>query len=129
GQKQPFFHAMLPTLVAVMGDAYPELPARREFVEATLLKEEHRFSETLENGMRLLESVFEDDSHQRIVPGRVAFTLYDTYGFPADLTADVARERGWGVDMAGFDAAMAEQRERARSASQFDSKVTLPADL
>jgi alanyl-tRNA synthetase len=129
GQKQPFFHAMVPALVEVMGEAYPELPAKRELVEAALLKEEQRFSETLENGMKLLDSVFKDATHAKVVPGRIAFTLYDTYGFPVDLTADIAREHGWSVDMAGFEAAMNEQRERARSASQFDSKVTLPAEV
>ncbi|NCT67926.1 MAG: alanine--tRNA ligase [Rhodanobacteraceae bacterium] len=129
GQKQPFFHAMVPALVEVMGEAYPELPAKRELVEAALLNEEQRFSETLENGMKLLDSVFKDATHAKVVPGRIAFTLYDTYGFPVDLTADIAREHGWSVDMAGFEVAMNEQRERARSASQFDSKVTLPAEV
>ena len=131
GQKQPFFHAMVAVLAEIMGEAYPELTARRDLVEATLLKEEQRFSETLENGMKLLESALKDDAAagSRTIPGKIAFTLYDTYGFPVDLTADVARERGWSVDSAGFEVAMNEQRERARSASQFDSKVTLPAEV
>ncbi|MCK9539520.1 alanine--tRNA ligase [Dokdonella sp.] len=129
GQKQPFFHAMVPSLVEVMGEAYPELPARSEFVAATLLREERRFSETLEHGMKLLDTVFEDATAGRVVPGRIAFTLYDTYGFPVDLTADIARERNWSVDTAGFEVAMEEQRQRARSASQFDSKASLPAEV
>jgi alanyl-tRNA synthetase len=137
GRKQPFFHAMVPALVEVMGEAYPELPEKRELVESALRKEEERFGETLENGMRLLESALKDDTQYvgapppsaRTVPGKIAFTLYDTYGFPVDLTADIARERGWTVDMAGFEAEMERQRERARSASQFDNKATLPAEL
>jgi alanyl-tRNA synthetase len=136
GQKQPFFHAMVPALIEVMGEAYPELAVRRELVESALRKEEERFAETLENGMKLLESAFADgardvgtDEPTTTLPGRIAFTLYDTYGFPVDLTADVARERGWSVDMAGFEAAMEQQRGRARSASQFEGKATLPAEL
>ena len=131
GRKQPFFHAMVPVLVEVMGEAYPELAAARELVATALLKEEERFSETLEHGMKLLDSALADEaaSSSRVVPGRIAFTLYDTYGFPVDLTADIARERGWTVDMPGFEAAMEGQRERARAASQFDSKATLPAEV
>ena len=127
GQKQPFFHAMVPTLVAVMGDAYPELPARRELVERALKAEEERFGETLEQGMKVFEEVAARAGGT--IPGEAAFRLYDTYGFPVDLTADIARERGLAVDMAGFEAAMEQQRERARAASHFDSKVTLPAEL
>src|SRR5690606_18913385 len=87
--------------------------------------------ETLEHGMKLLDPALADEaaSSSRVVPGKIAFTLYDTYGFPVDLTADIARERGWTVDMAGFEAAMEQQRERARSASHFDSKATLPAEV
>ncbi len=135
GQKQPFFHAMVGVLVEVMGDAYPELTAKRDFVESALRKEEERFAETLENGMKLLESALKDtqagavSAAPKMVPGQIAFTLYDTYGFPADLTADVAREHGWTVDMAGFETAMEQQRERARSASHFEGKAQLPAEL
>ncbi|MCW5578540.1 MAG: alanine--tRNA ligase [Dokdonella sp.] len=127
GQKQPFFHAMVPALVAVMGEAYPELPARRELVERALKAEEERFGETLEQGMKVFEEVAARAGGT--IPGEAAFRLYDTYGFPVDLTADIARERGLAVDMAGFEAAMEQQRERARAASHFDSKVTLPAEL
>ncbi len=127
GQKQPFFHAMVPALIEVMGDAYPELPAKRDLVERALKAEEERFGETLEQGMKVFEEVARKSG--KTIPGVDAFRLYDTYGFPVDLTADIARERGLSVDMAGFEAAMEQQRERARSASQFDSKATLPADV
>ncbi len=130
GQKRPFFHAMVGALVDVMGEAYPELTAARGLVESALRKEEERFAETLENGMKLLEAALKDaKATAKTVPGQIAFTLYDTYGFPVDLTADVAREHGWSVDMAGFEAAMEQQRERARSASQFEGRATLPAEL
>ncbi|MEO7323653.1 MAG: alanine--tRNA ligase [Dokdonella sp.] len=127
GQKQPFFHAMVGALVEVMGDAYPELTAKRELVERALKAEEERFGETLEQGMKVFEEVAK--SSAKTIPGEAAFKLYDTYGFPVDLTADIARERDLTVDMAGFDAAMQQQRERARSASQFDSRTTLPAEV
>ncbi|MEO7064328.1 MAG: alanine--tRNA ligase, partial [Dokdonella sp.] len=136
GQKRPFFHVMVDALVEVMGNAYPELTAKREFVKEALRKEEERFAETLENGMKLLESSLKDTTQyigtnaaSKTVPGQIAFTLYDTYGFPVDLTADVAREHGWAVDMGGFEAAMEQQRERARSASHFEGKAQLPAEL
>ena len=128
GQMQPFFHAMVPALVEVMGEAYPELPAKRELVERALKAEEERFGETLEQGMKVFEDVAAKSS-SKIIPGDAAFRLYDTYGFPVDLTADIARERGLSVDMAGFETAMEQQRERARSASHFDSKATLPAEV
>ena len=127
GQKQPFFHAMVPALVEVMGEAYPELPAKRELVERALKAEEERFGETLEQGMKVFEDVAAKAGGT--IPGEAAFRLYDTYGFPVDLTADIARERGLAVDMAGFETAMERQRERARSASHFDSKATLPAEV
>ncbi|HEU4663941.1 MAG TPA: alanine--tRNA ligase [Dokdonella sp.] len=127
GQKQPFFHAMVPALIDVMGGAYPELPAKRDLVERALRAEEERFGETLEQGMKVFEEVARKAGS--VIPGPDAFRLYDTYGFPVDLTADIARERGLSVDMAGFEAAMEQQRERARSASQFDSKATLPAEV
>ena len=135
GRKQPFFHQMVGPLIDMMGQAYPELAAKREFVEGALRKEEERFVETLENGMKLLESALKDDTAQagsegssKTVPGKIAFTLYDTYGFPVDLTADVAREHGWSVDMPGFEAEMDLQRERGRQGSQFENKATLSAE-
>jgi alanyl-tRNA synthetase len=128
GQKQPFFHKMVPALIEVMGEAYPELPEKRELVERALKAEEERFGETLEQGMKVFEDVAAKTS-SKIIPGEAAFRLYDTYGFPVDLTADIARERGLSVDMTGFETAMEQQRERARSASHFDSKATLPAEV
>ena len=128
GVRQPFFHKMVGTLSELMGDAYPELPAARELVEKALKAEEERFAETLDSGMRIF-----DDVASRVVdgviPGADAFRLYDTYGFPVDLTADIARERGLSVDMAGFEAAMEQQRETARAAGKFTSTTGLPADL
>ena len=128
GVRQPFFHKMVGTLSELMGDAYPELPAARELVEKALKAEEERFAETLDSGMRIF-----DDVASRVVdgviPGADAFRLYDTYGFPVDLTADIARERGLSVDMAGFEAAMEQQRETARAAGKFTSNTGLPADL
>ncbi|WP_414674671.1 alanine--tRNA ligase [Lysobacter sp.] len=127
GQKQPFFHRMVAPLVEVMGDAYPELPAKREFVERALLAEEERFAETLDSGMRIFDEVASRSN--TTIPGVDAFRLYDTYGFPVDLTADIARERGLTVDMAGFDAAMEQQRETARAAGKFGNATSMPAEL
>jgi len=127
GQKQPFFHKLVATLVAEMGEAYPELAAKRGIVEKALLAEEERFGETLENGMKVFDEVAARSG--KLIPGADAFRLYDTYGFPVDLTADIARERGLSVDTAGFEKAMNEQRERARAASQFETKASISADL
>jgi len=127
GQKQPFFYKLVDTLVAEMGEAYPELAAKKDIVAKALKAEEERFSETLENGMKVFDEVAA--RAQKTIPGADAFRLYDTYGFPVDLTADIARERGLTVDMTGFEQAMNEQRERARAASQFESKASLSADL
>ncbi|MDI9240395.1 alanine--tRNA ligase [Lysobacter sp. LF1] len=127
GQKGPFFHRMVAPLVEVMGDAYPELTAKREFVERALLAEEERFAETLDAGMRIFDEVA--GRSNTTIPGADAFRLYDTYGFPVDLTADIARERGLSVDMEGFDAAMEQQRETARAAGKFGNATTMPAEL
>jgi alanyl-tRNA synthetase len=116
GQTQPFFHLLVEDLAHVMGHAYPELVAARERVAQTLRQEEARFAQTLEHGMAILEQAIPKDG---ILDGETAFKLYDTYGFPLDLTADIGRERGFRVDTNGFDAAMAAQRERARHASKF----------
>ena len=116
GQTQPFFHLLVEDLADVMGHAYPELVAARERVAQTLQQEEVRFAQTLEHGMAILEQAIPKDG---ILDGETAFKLYDTYGFPLDLTADIGRERGFRVDTNGFDAAMAAQRERARHASKF----------
>ncbi|MGE5167127.1 MAG: alanine--tRNA ligase [Deltaproteobacteria bacterium] len=127
GQKQPFFHKLVPTLVAEMGDAYPELVAKQTTVEMALFAEEERFGETLENGMKVFDEIAARSG--KSIPGADAFRLYDTYGFPVDLTADIARERGLTVDMEGFEKAMNAQRERARAASQFETKASISADL
>ncbi|MDF9390968.1 MULTISPECIES: alanine--tRNA ligase [Methylococcus] len=118
GIREPFFHKLVGPLCAEMGQAYPELVAARQRVEQVLNKEEERFAETLEQGMKILEVAMHDLSGT-VIPGDTAFQLYDTYGFPVDLTADVAREHGLKVDMAGFERAMEAQRERARAASHF----------
>jgi alanyl-tRNA synthetase len=118
GQGEPFFHRLVPVLADQMGAAYPELVAGRDLAMRVLKQEEERFAETLATGMALLESAIGGLAERRI-PGELAFKLYDTYGFPVDLTADVARERGLTVDQAGFEAAMEAQRERARAASRF----------
>jgi len=126
GQQEPFFYRLVETLVAEMGKAYPELAAKRSIVEKALKAEEDRFGETLEHGMKVFDDVAARSG--KVIPGVDAFRLYDTYGFPVDLTADIARERGLAVDMAGFEKAMNEQRERARAASQFESKGQLSAE-
>ena len=118
GQDDLFFSRMVKPLVAEMGQAYPELAQKADFVAKVLRTEEERFAETLGKGMKLLEKAIADSSSRQIA-GETVFKLYDTYGFPADLTADVARERGLKIDMAGFDAAMAKQKAMASSASSF----------
>ncbi|WP_074201599.1 alanine--tRNA ligase [Sulfurivirga caldicuralii] len=128
GQKQPFFHMLVQPLVEQMGDAYPELKAAAPQVEKVLRQEEERFAETLENGMKLLEAAMAELSGDTIA-GDVVFKLYDTYGFPVDLTADVARERGLKIDEAGFEAEMRKQRERARKAGSFKVDMSKKIDF
>jgi len=123
GQKQPFFHKLVADLDHAMGAAYPELRRDRTRVAEVLKLEEERFGETIENGMKMLEQALA--AGNKVLDGETAFTLYDTFGFPLDLTADVCRERGVTVDEAGFDAAMEKQRERARAASQFKAGAKL----
>jgi len=118
GGRTPFFHKMVAPLVAEMGAAYPELVQAESRVTNTLREEEERFAETLEQGMRIFEQEIGKVTGSEI-PGELAFRLYDTYGFPIDLTADVGRERGLEVDMAGFELAMEGQRAQARAASRF----------
>ena len=127
GVRGDFFWKMVQPLVEEMGKAYPELAAKQSFVEDALRTEEQRFGETLEHGMRVFDDVAGKSG--KTIPGADAFRLYDTYGFPVDLTADIARERGLEVDMDGFDKAMNEQRERARAAGRFEAKGLMPADL
>ncbi len=123
GQKQPFFHRIVEDLDRAMGEAYPELRKDKARVAAVLKQEEERFAETLENGMGVLESALA--SGEKLLDGETVFKLYDTFGFPVDLTADICRERGVSLDLAGFEAAMGQQRERARAASRFTSAAGL----
>jgi alanyl-tRNA synthetase len=118
GQTQPFFHKLVPTLAREMGGYFTELVTGEARAMQALLLEEERFAETLTTGMALLDAETAKLSSS-VIPGETVFRLYDTYGFPADLTADVARERGLSIDQAGFDAAMEAQRGRARAASKF----------
>jgi alanyl-tRNA synthetase len=119
GVEEPFFYRLVQSLETEMGAAYPELGKRRAHVEKVLRQEEQRFAETLSQGMRLLDDAMAKLGTGGMLPGDTVFKLYDTYGFPEDLTADIARERGFGVDKAGFERAMDAQRERARRASRF----------
>jgi len=118
GQEKPFFHLLVPALAQEMGPAYPELAKGADHVVRVLRQEEERFAETLENGMALLETAIKKLKGKTIA-GETVFKLYDTFGFPLDLTADIARERGLKIDQAGFEQAMEGQRERARAASRF----------
>ncbi len=122
GQTQPFFHKLVATLVREMGGYYSELVSGAERASQVLAQEEIRFAETLATGMALLDAEAAK-LKSSIIPGETVFRLYDTYGFPLDLTADVARERGLTIDQAGFDAAMDAQRERARAASKFGTDL------
>ena len=118
GIQQIFFHKLVSVLEQEMGSAYPELTRARPQVERALKQEEERFAETLANGMSLLEGAIRS-LRGKVIDGETVFKLYDTYGFPADLTADIARERGLTIDQAGFDAAMDAQRRRSQEASRF----------
>jgi alanyl-tRNA synthetase len=123
GQTQPFFHRVVDDLARTMGSAYPELQSAKARVAQVLKQEEERFAETLENGMRVLEGALTRED--RMLDGETVFQLYDTFGFPVDLTADIARERGVRVDYAGFEAAMERQRDRARAASKFTAAAAV----
>ncbi|MCE2947661.1 MAG: alanine--tRNA ligase [Betaproteobacteria bacterium] len=123
GQQKPFFHRLVAPLVEQMGEAYPELVQEAGRVEQVLKAEEERFGETLENGMRILEGALTREDN--VLDGEMVFTLYDTFGFPVDLTADIARERGKTVDIAGFEQAMSRQREQARAAGKFRSAAAV----
>jgi alanyl-tRNA synthetase len=128
GRDEPFFYRLVATLVEQMGDAYPEIRSAEAQVERVLKVEEERFAETLEQGMRILEQAVEGIQGD-CISGDIVFKLYDTYGFPTDLTADVARERGLSLDMAGFEQAMERQKERARAASRFGAVQGPALDL
>ncbi len=118
GATGSFFHKMLQPLIDVMGDAYPQLKTDQARIEATLLKEEEQFAKTLEQGLKLLEGELAQLSG-KVIPGETVFKLYDTYGFPTDLTADIARERDLEIDQIGFEREMEAQRRRARDAGKF----------
>ena len=117
GQKTPFFHKLVPDLVAVMGEAYPNMASQAQRISEVLRMEEERFYETLANGMDILDAALADGA--KVLPGDVAFKLHDTYGFPLDLSGDVCRERGLSVDEAGFHAAMEAQKAKGRAAGKF----------
>ncbi len=118
GLNDTFFYKLVAPLVAEMGEAYPELVKAQANIEKVLKQEEERFAETLQQGLKILEQSLADIK-DKTIPGEVIFQLYDTFGFPVDLTADIARERGLALDHDGFDRAMEEQKERARAAGQF----------
>ncbi len=118
GATGTFFYKMLQPLIEVMGTAYPELETNKARIEAALIKEEEQFAKTLEQGLKLLEGEL-TQLKGSIIPGEIVFKLYDTYGFPVDLTADIARERDLSIDEAGFEKEMAAQRQRAREAGKF----------
>nr|WP_217653746.1 alanine--tRNA ligase [Marinomonas polaris] len=124
GQKGVFFHKLVEALDAEMGEAYPELTKLKERVASILLKEEEQFAKTLDQGMKILEEAISELGDQKVIPGETVFKLYDTYGFPADLTNDVARENDLEIDEAGFEVAMDAQRARARSASNFSMDMS-----
>ena len=116
GQQQPFFYELVEALDEQMGEAYPELHGAKQMVARVLKLEEERFAETIEQGMRILEAAI-GDMQDNVIPGDVVFKLYDTFGFPTDLTADIARERGLGIDRDGFEREMDAQRAPARRRS------------
>ena len=124
GARDAFFHRLVAPLVEVMGEAYPELAERQAQIEKILLLEEEQFARTLDQGLRILEQELAGLA-DREIPGELVFKLYDTFGFPVDLTADIARERGLILDKAGFESAMEAQRKRARGASRFAVDLTV----
>ncbi len=126
GFSEPFFHKLVTPLAEAMGDMGRVLIDRKEFVEKNLFQEEQRFAETLELGLKHLEDAI-DGLKDNLIPGEDIFKLYDTYGFPVDLTSDIARERNLEMDMAGFEKAMGAQRDRARAASKFEMDLSADA--
>lgn len=126
GQSKPFFHKLVADLVKEMGDAYPELKEKQAQIKEALKNEESRFAQTLETGMALLENALAKGSKK--LDGEIIFKLYDTYGFPYDLTADICRERNIELDEAGFEREMEAQRARARAAQSFKANAQLPYD-
>ncbi|QIL91753.1 alanine--tRNA ligase [Microbulbifer sp. SH-1] len=123
GHNEIFFYKLVPALVQEMGEAYPELREKQSIIENALRKEEEQFAKTLDKGLALLDEALETLEGTE-VPGDLVFTLHDTYGFPTDLTQDIARERGLTLDMAGYETAMEAQRQRARAAGKFKQDYT-----
>jgi alanyl-tRNA synthetase len=119
GQDKPFFYTLVAALEKEMGAAYPELKTQRAQIERVLKQEEERFAETLSQGMALLDTAIGSLKDSKVIPGETVFRLYDTFGFPVDLTADIARERGLTIDHAGYEAAMEAQRKQSQAASKF----------
>ena len=128
GAVEPFFHKLVDALDAEMGDAYPELHEANDQITRVLLKEEEQFARTLDHGMGLLNAALAE-LDGKVLPGETVFKLYDTYGFPFDLTADVCRERGVTLDEEGFQQALEAQRDRARAASQFGADYSASIEL
>ena len=128
GREEAFFSTIVPALVEQMGGAYPELVEKQEYIQSVLLAEEQQFAKTLDKGLQVLEDKLEHLTGNEI-PGEVVFTLYDTYGFPVDLTNDIARERNLALDMEGYEQYMQQQRERARAAGAFKLDYTSGLDL
>lgn len=128
GINKPFFHKLVAPLANKMGDAYPELIKLQNHIERVLLQEEEQFARTLETGLKLLEQDIAK-LYGKIIPGATVFKLYDTYGFPVDLTADIARERGLTIDIAGFEEEMEKQRQKSQAASQFAVDYTARFEL
>lgn len=128
GCAKPFFYALVAPLAKEMGEAYPELSKAQSTVEKVLKHEEHQFADTLDQGMKLLERHLQD-LNAHIIPGNLLFRLYDTYGFPPDLTADIARERGYTLDYDGFEQEMEKQRKQSQAAGQFTAKESFQTHL
>ncbi|MBB3061686.1 alanine--tRNA ligase [Microbulbifer rhizosphaerae] len=128
GHKQIFFYQLVEALAEQMGDAYPELREKQQIIENALRKEEEQFAKTLDKGMALLDDALATLEGNEI-PGELVFTLHDTYGFPTDLTQDIARERGLTLDMPGYEEAMEAQRQRARAAGKFKQEYAGALDL
>lgn len=127
GQNEPFFYKLVKPLAEVMGDAYPELITKQKQIETVLKQEEEQFGTTLAQGLKHFETIV-SELKGTVIPGELVFKLYDTYGFPADLTADIAREQDLTIDEEGFEAAMNKQRERSRQSSQFNTEYTVAQD-
>lgn len=124
GIPSPFFYQLVQPLIEVMGDAYPELIKNKSHVEQTLKREEEQFIQTLDQGLKILEQSISRLHHESVIPGETVFRLYDTYGFPVDLTADIARERNLTIDFAGFEQEMEKQRRRSQETSKFELDTT-----